>query len=231
MQAIVMATRDSVTTIRKAVESIKENTSGYYQFIISDDSSKTETLDYLRSLKDIVLLEYKGDDHPHLQKVLQSGFDYALKDSNLKYVFTVESDVYVTPDWNNRLVRALESKSDSGGVVGITVGNDKKLMYPMRNDLPPPYKHDWVVDKFQDVIKMKKHLTFGCTVFRAEICRRIKFCKEDRVGGVDVRWSHSIRSLGYELYADLGTYVYHPRPHSSRKEWEINMKGKNLKTR
>jgi len=55
---------------------------------------------------------------------------------------------------------------------------------------------------------------------------KCKFCNENRVAGVDVRYSQELRNKGYKLYADLGTYVYHPHPHSSRNEMK---RSSNLK--
>jgi len=216
---IVTATRDSLITVKKCIEKIKEFTEGNYLHIITDDSSSLETLTYLRSLEHIKLFEYRGDKEPHLNIVMKMAFDYAFT-LDPKYVFTVESDVYVTSEWNKKLIKAIESKEDAAGVTSITVGEKKQIIPPMRNDLPPNWKHKWRVDTFDDVVKMKKHLTFCCSIFKTELCKQIDFVKENRVAGVDVRYSAQLRNLGYDLYVDLGTYVYHPSPHSSRREWK-----------
>jgi len=216
---IVTATRDSLITVKKCIEKIKEHTSGNYLHIISDDSSSLKTLTYLRSLENVKLFEYRGDNEPHLNIVMRKAFEYAFT-LNPKYIFTVESDVYVTPGWNERLIKAIESKEDAAGVTCITVNDSKRIMPPMRNDLPPNWKGKWVIDRFYDIVLMRKHLTFCCSIFKTNICKQIDFVNQNRVAGVDVRYSSRLRSLGYKLYVDLGTYVYHPSPHSSRKEWK-----------
>ena len=104
---IVTATRDSLITVKKCIEKIKEYTEGNYLHIISDDSSSSETLKYLRNLENIKLLEYRGDKEPHLNIVMRMGFEYAFTLES-KYIITVESDVYVTPGWSRKLIKAIE---------------------------------------------------------------------------------------------------------------------------
>jgi GT2 family glycosyltransferase len=219
---IVTATRDSLITVKKCIEKIKEFTEGNYLHIISDDSSSPETLKYLQNLKNIKLLEYSGDKEPHLNIVMKKAFEYAFT-LEPKYIITVESDVYVTPGWSRKLIKAIEQKEDAAGVTCITVNENKRIMPPMKNDLPPNWKAKgkWIADHFNDVVLMKKHLTFCCSIFKTSLCKQVDFVDVNRVAGVDVRYSARLRDLGYKLYVDLGMYVYHPSPHSSRREWRI----------
>ena len=101
-----------------------------------------------------------------------------------------------------------------------SVNNEKEMCHPSSFDIPRPYRGTWAVGKYNEVVKMQKHLHFSCTIFKTEATKKADFINEDRVGGVDVRFSGELRKNGYELYADLSTYVYHPRPHSSRNEWK-----------
>ena len=217
--AIVTATRDSLETVKKCIEAIKKNTVSEHLHIISDDTSHIETLSYLRGLQHIHLIETQGDNNPHLPLVLRKGFTKAYS-LNVKYILMVESDVYVTPEWDIKLIKAIESKPDAGGVVATTVNNEKEMCHPSSFDIPRPYRGTWAVGKYNEVVKMQKHLHFSCTIFKTEATKKADFINEDRVGGVDVRFSGELRKNGYELYADLSTYVYHPRPHSSRNEWK-----------
>ena len=216
---VVTATRDATESVKKCVESVRKYTEGDYLHIITDDSSLPPTLKYLKGLNHIKLLEYSGDDNPHLQRVLKSAFDYAFT-LNPKYIFTVESDVYVTEGWSGRLVKVLDERPDAAGVTCVTVDRNLRLNHPMRNDLPQPYRKIWSFDpKFDKVIEMQKHLTFSCTAFKTKVCKEVDFCEENRIAGVDIRYSQQLRGKGYKLYVDMGLYVFHPSPHSSRREW------------
>ena len=229
--AVVTSTRDSLETVKECIRCVRDYTQGNYVHIVTDDSSRDSTLDYLRVCDSdhlIKLLEYRGDKEPHLQEVLRRGFNCAF-DLGVEYIITVESDVYVTPNWNIRLIEDIKLLPDAAGVTTITVNENRQLEHPMKNDLPHPYRRDWVEGRFNEIVLMQKHLTFCCTIFRAEACRKIDFCKEDRVAGVDVRYSEDLRSLGYNLYVDLGVSVYHPHPHSSRREWKVTTNQKPMK--
>lgn len=229
--AVVTSTRDSLKTVRECIRCIKDYTQGNYIHIVTDDSSGDSTLEYLRELNNnnlIKLLEYRGDEKPHLQEVLRRGFNCAFN-LGVEYIFTVESDVYVTTNWSTKLIEDIKSLSDAAGVTAITVNESGQLEHPMKNDLPDLYRRDWVVGRFNEIVPMQKHLTFCCTLFRVEACRKIDFCKEDSVTGVDIRYSEELRSLGYNLYVDLGVFVYHPKPHSSRREWKVTTNQKPMK--
>jgi GT2 family glycosyltransferase len=218
--AVVTATRDSLETVKKCVQAIKEHTVSDHIHIVSDDSSQLETLSYLRNLNHIHLIETQGDNNPHLPLVLRKAFVEAYN-RNVKYILMVESDVYVTPEWDIKLIKSLESKPNAAGVTATTINNDKKMCHPSSYDVPRIYRQKWAVGMYKDeVVLMQKHLHFSCTIFKVEACKKVDFIHEDRVGGVDVRFSGELRKNGYELYADLSTYVYHPRPHSSRNEWK-----------
>lgn len=221
MIAIVTATRDSLQTVKRCVEAIKKHTVNEHLHIISDDSSTLETLSYLRNLKHIHLMEYRGDSNPHLPLVLRKAFVKAYE-LNVKYILMVESDVYVTPEWDVKLIKALESKPDAAGVVATTINDNKQMCHPSSYDVPRPYRQKWAVDMYPDteVVLMQKHLHFSCTIWKTDACKKVDFINQDRVGGVDVNFSGALRKLGYQLYADLSTYVYHPNPHSSRREWK-----------
>ena len=218
--AIVTTVRDSLRTLKKCVNSIREHTRSDYYYIISDDSSGPETIDYLHTLKNIILIKTKGDDQCHLTEVLRKAFNKAFE-LGVDYICNVESDTYVTPDWDSQLIRALDSRLDAAGVVSVTVDYNGNLIHPSIYDLPRNYIKSWYPwKKLDKVIPSHKHIHFCGNVFRSSACKKVDFINRNVECGIDMNYSLLLRELGYQLYIDLGTLVYHPEPHSSRKEWK-----------
>ncbi len=222
--AVITTVRDSLRTLKKCVESVREHTRSDYYYIISDDSSGRQTLDYLRSLKNIILIKTRGDKQCHLTEVLRKAFHKAFE-LGVDYICNVESDTYVTPDWDSRLIRALDSKPDAAGVVAVTIDWRGNLIHPSSYDLPRDYKKIWTPwKKLDKVIPSHKHIHFCGNVFKASACKKIDFLNKNVECGIDMNYSARLRELGYQLYVDLGTLVYHPEPHSSRIEWKKKQK-------
>jgi glycosyltransferase involved in cell wall biosynthesis len=82
------------------------------QVIVVDNGSKDESLDYLRSLDWIFLLERPDEVHTNWPKNVFTAWDYGIQHATGDYFITMHSDVFVqTNDWLDPMLREINHSS------------------------------------------------------------------------------------------------------------------------
>lgn len=81
-----------------------------YEVIVVDNGSKDESLDYLRSLKWIRLIE-RGDETPsYWVRAMGTALDFGIREGRGRYLLIMHTDVVILREgWLRRLIDAIES--------------------------------------------------------------------------------------------------------------------------
>jgi glycosyltransferase involved in cell wall biosynthesis len=95
------------------LRSIRKHSRKYdIQVIVVDNGSKDESLDYLRSLDWIFLLERPNEVHTNWPRNVFTAWDYGIQHATGEYFITMHSDVFVkTDDWLDPMLREINHSS------------------------------------------------------------------------------------------------------------------------
>lgn len=104
--------------ISLCLRSIRKHSSNYdLEVIIVDNGSKDESLDYLRSLKWIRLIERPEETHTNWPRNTFTAWDRGIQEATGDYFITMRSDVFIRhDDW---LDPYLERMDAAGAVAGV----------------------------------------------------------------------------------------------------------------
>lgn len=106
--------------IKLCLRSIRKYSKEYdIQVIVVDNGSKDESLEYLRSLNWILLLERPDEVHTNWPHNVFTAWDYGLLHAEGDYYITMHSDVFVrADDWLDPFFRKFSKGDHIGGVGG-----------------------------------------------------------------------------------------------------------------
>ncbi|MFP4034017.1 MAG: glycosyltransferase family 2 protein, partial [Desulfovermiculus sp.] len=106
--------------ITLCLRSIRKYSQKYdVQIIVVDNGSQDESLDYLRSLDWILLLERPEEVHTNWPHNVFTAWDYGLQYAAGDYYITMHSDVFVRAhDWLDPFLREFSTGDNVGGVGG-----------------------------------------------------------------------------------------------------------------
>jgi hypothetical protein len=95
------------------LRSIRKHSRKYdIQVIVVDNGSRDESLDYLRSLEWILLLERPDEVHTNWPRNVFTAWDYGIQHATGDYFITMHSDVFVkTDDWLDPMLREINHSS------------------------------------------------------------------------------------------------------------------------
>lgn len=95
---------------RLCLRSIRKFTKAPYEVVVVDNNSGDASLDYLRSLKWITLIDRTGEDIPKGGWAHGTALNLALKNCNTEYFMAMHSDTFVRREgWLQELVSNMES--------------------------------------------------------------------------------------------------------------------------
>ncbi|MGL5314590.1 MAG: glycosyltransferase family 2 protein, partial [Peptostreptococcaceae bacterium] len=109
--SIVILTYNQLEYTRLCIESIRKFTpKGRYELIIIDNNSTDETVSWLNSQDDLIVI--MNDKNYGVPK----GYNQGIKEANGENILLLNNDVIVTPNWLHNLDLALWSDSQIGAV-------------------------------------------------------------------------------------------------------------------
>lgn len=100
------------------LRSIRRHSKNYdIEVIIVDNGSKDDSLDYLRGLKWIRLIERPEETHTNWPHNVFTAWDRGIREATGEYFITMHSDVFLkTDDWLDSFLREMAAGEDVGGV-------------------------------------------------------------------------------------------------------------------
>lgn len=104
--------------LQPCLRSIRKNTSGKdVEVIVIDNGSKDESLDYLRSLEWIRLIERPEEGLFNFPDNVWTSHDIALKEATGEFLVTMHTDLFVKrEDWLDEYLKAMAGNPRLGGV-------------------------------------------------------------------------------------------------------------------
>jgi len=111
LTSIVILTRNQLPYTRSCLESIRFRTDEPYELIVVDNGSTDGTVEYLRSQRDVKLIENKEN------RGFPAGCNQGIREAKGDQILLLNNDVIVTTGWLDRLLRALHA-DPTNGLVG-----------------------------------------------------------------------------------------------------------------
>ncbi len=155
--------------------------------IVIDNDSQDESLDYLRSLRWIELIERKKacDDTPSLSH--SRALDLALKRVATPYVLSIHTDTLVKhPDWIDVLLSEIEKEPNIAGVGSWKLGNK-----PFLKRIAKSLEYKWqgfyygLIGKTDHALEGKGdnyyYLRSHCALYRMEPIRKMNLTFSDEL--------------------------------------------------
>ena len=138
-----------------------------YEVIVIDNDSQDESLDYLRTLKWIKLLERKAIPGEKSEQAQARALDLGLQQVNTPYVLTLHSDSLVLQDdWLTYLIENMEASPTIAGV-GATKVKEVSLLSRLIAFFKPKHK-----TSSEDAEQTYDHLRSYCAMYRVDLLRK-----------------------------------------------------------
>ncbi len=207
LSSIVILTYNQLQYTRQCVESIQSRTTQPYELIFVDNGSTDGTVDYLRSLSNVTVIENTEN------RGYAAGVNQGIRASRGEYIVLLNNDVVVTSGWLDRHLNALD-RDRSIGLVGPT------LTWPeCPQMIDPPYKdlaeletfaHTWATEK-EGCVEDVPELIGACMATRREVIDRVGLLDEDFGIGQceDKDFCRRVAAAGYRCVIARDAFVHH----------------------
>jgi hypothetical protein len=172
--SIIILTYNQLAYTKKTLESVKKYTNNY-ELIIVDNNSTDGTVEYLKGLSNIRLIENKEN------KGFAYGCNQGVNVSSGNYVLFLNSDVIVTENWLDNMLKYFS------GNVGIVGPVSNYISGPQLIDFPDIEDENFIQFKAKTIYKnnMGKGFYFPRIV---GFCMLVGRKVIDKIGGFDERF-------------------------------------------
>jgi glycosyltransferase involved in cell wall biosynthesis len=196
----------------------KHSRSENIEVIVVDNGSRDESLDYLRSLDWIRLIERPEEVHTNWPLNVFTAWDRGLKEARGKYFLTMHSDVFIRQDgWLGPFLREIE-KSENIAASGAWKLELEHPLYLWQKRIL-----GYVTNRLKALAGKKKAVGWKqahyprdyCAMYRADVIRKhgLTFCPVNGCGGGGYSIARQLWDAGYEVgmipVRELAQKVFH----------------------
>lgn len=201
------------------LRSIRKHSGSYdLEVIVVDNGSRDESLDYLRSLNWIRLMERPGEVPANWPLNVFTAWDRGLDEATGDYFLTMHSDVFVKRDgWLDPLLREID-RSPTTAAAGAWKLELEHPLYAFQKRL-----FGYAVAGIKSLFGRKKAVHWKqrpyprdyCALYRTGIVRRheLTFCPVNGCGGGGFSIAKQVWDAGYATgmvpVHEMAKYVYH----------------------
>jgi glycosyltransferase involved in cell wall biosynthesis len=193
--SISMVTYNRLDCLKQCVDSIRRHTTGRYELIIINNGSTDGSVDYLRSLPDITLIEIPTNGRPDIASL--KGLSMARGD----YVATISDDIIVTPGWMDLFLGHIKGNPKVG-----LIGPRSNLVSGSQLVPNVPYKNIAELDAFAQ--SWTRAFKGHCSPSNRLVGFIFFFSREllNKIGGTDPIFSFGYNDDDFTLRAIIAGY-------------------------
>lgn len=187
------------------LRSIRKHSAKYdLQTIVVDNGSRDDSLDYLRSLPWIELIERPEETPANWPRNVFTAWDRGLQSADGEYYLTMHSDVFVkADDWLDPLLAAIGRRETvaAAGAWKLELGHPLYLWQKR--------VFGYLTAKIKTALGRRKHVTWRqghyprdyCALYRADLIRRhhLTFVPVDGYRGGGHSIARQLQDCGYEM--------------------------------
>ncbi len=188
------------------------------EVLVVDNGSKDESLDYLRSLDWIRLIERPEEVHTNWPLNVFTAWDRGLQEARGQYYLTMHSDVFIREaGWLDLFLREIE-KSESIAAAGAWKLELEHPLYLWQKRVV-----GFLVNRLKTLAGRKKAIAWKqahyprdyCALYRADVIRKhnLTFCPVGGCGGGGLSIAKQLWDAGYEMgmipVRELAQKVFH----------------------
>jgi len=185
------------------LRSIRRHSTAYdLQVIVVDNGSRDDSLEYLRSLHWIDLIERPEESHTNWPRNVFTAWDRGLQEARGEFYVTLHSDVFVkADDWLDPLLREM------GRSPRIAASGAWKLELEHPLYLWQKRVFGYLTAKLKTLLGRRKEVSWKqghyprdyCAMYRTETIRRhnLTFCPYGELRGGGHSIAHQLQSAGY----------------------------------
>lgn len=188
------------------------------EVIVVDNGSRGESLDFLRSLDWIRLIERPEEVHSNWPRNVFTAWDRGLEEATGDYYVTMHSDVFVKSDgWLDPLLREI-SRSPSIAASGAWKLDLEGPLYAFQKRVV-----GYATGRIKSLLGRKRSVRWKqghyprdyCAMYRPEVIRREKltFCPVNGCGGGGYSIARQLWDAGYQMgmvpVREMAGNVYH----------------------
>lgn len=207
--------------------------------IVIDNDSQDESLDYLRSLKWITLIERPSNPNESPPAAHAKALDLALEHADTPYVLSIHTDTLVKHhDWLSFLLKYIDGKNNIASV-GSWKLESKSFIKRFAKNIEHIFQlfWYWLVNKKEHVIqgigKNYYYLRSHCALYRMDLIRQfnLSFSAENETAGKAMH--RILKEKGFQSIflssETLGQYIDHLNHATSVLNPELGSRKKTIK--
>lgn len=207
---IIIITHNNLDYTKKCIKSIEANTKGVnYRYIFVDNDSTDGTVDYLKKIKNSVLIS--NTENMGFAKAMNQGLEKVTS----KYTVWLNNDTIVTPQWLHYLINHLEKIPNAGAIGPISnatgiIQRDNTWEGKPNVEEVSIFGQKWHKENYGKVIEFHRIAGF-CIVMKSELIEKVGFLDEQfNFGGYDDDdYCLRIRNAGYKILIAEDVFIHH----------------------
>jgi len=193
-------------SMKLCLRSIRKHSRRYdLEVIVVDNGSKDQSLDYLRSLRWIKLIERPDETPDNWPRNVFTAWDRGLEDASGDYYLTMHSDVWVkSDDWLDPMLEAMR-RDDNVAAAGSWKLTLEPRLYAWQKQFVGN-----LIASVKHALGRKPHSQWGakhfprdyCALYRMGVLRdaNLQFLPVDGFGGGGHSIAKLIENAGYDLH-------------------------------
>jgi GT2 family glycosyltransferase len=193
--SIITRVFNNTQITKECIESVRNNTPGIdYEHIIIDNGSTDGTLEYLKSLQNIILI----DNGRNLGCAM--ALNQGVARASGKYICNIDNDVIVSKNWLPPMLELAEKRQDIG------------IVSPGTREGRLDYDFDSYAENFKRRMKHVTAMEFGgwCMLIKREVFDKIgAFSEEFNMYCEDTDFYLRMKQMGYEAIRTGASFVHH----------------------
>ena len=210
--AIIIACFNMPSITKRCIDSVLASTSYPHRIIVVDNGSDERTLNYLKSIDNVELVEMGYNSGVSIAR--NAGMKRAMEMEDVSHICLLDNDTEVHNGWLTKLIGFINENPECGMVGPITTSATGSQCL-VKNSWVGRYTYDQIIDlvgnRGQGDFQEANFLNRFCQVLKKDMVKEIGFLDEDfgLIGWEDQDYCRRMLAAGYKLHLLKSVFVFH----------------------
>ncbi|HEC95781.1 MAG TPA: glycosyltransferase [Euryarchaeota archaeon] len=206
--SVIVAVRNEEEYIKKSLDSLLDQSIGFYEIIVVDGNSEDGTLSIVKEYKKKYPEKIRVFQNPKKRQVF--GRNIGIKNSRGNFIVYIDGHTYAEKNWLESLYKTLkDSKKDVGGVGSVHLSpKSENFIQRAINNVFTSFLGGFT-SSYRSDFNTKEVITAPFVMYRREVLEKLGFYDEKMLYGEDFDLNYRINKGGYKILLQPKAITYY----------------------